>query len=319
MTKSLFDISNHFTVAYLAEGVYAAIHTEGGAAICNAGLIDLGDLLVVFDTFLTPQAARDLKQFSINTLGKAPDIVINSHYHNDHIWGNQEFKDAKLISSIRTCELIETEGKMELEWCQAHAAEELERLQERWQNAGDETEKEKLQGMLGYYEGLVEALPNLSVCKPSLTFERKLSLHGEKRSLELIAFESGHTASDTVLFLPPEGILFMGDLLFIKSHPYLSEGDPKKLLETLDMLLKLDVECFVPGHGPVGKREDVHAMIEFVRFCIDTVEDCIKTGCGLETLLETAIPEKFTGWQMPQMFKGNLKSIYEKMMENEVK
>ncbi|MGH2563794.1 MAG: hypothetical protein ACRDE5_04740, partial [Ginsengibacter sp.] len=35
--------SNHFTIHKLAEGVYAAIAKNGGYAICNAGIIDLGD------------------------------------------------------------------------------------------------------------------------------------------------------------------------------------------------------------------------------------------------------------------------------------
>ncbi len=51
--------SRHFNLEQLADGVYAAIHAEEGWAICNAGIIDLGDRTLVFDSFMSPQAAID--------------------------------------------------------------------------------------------------------------------------------------------------------------------------------------------------------------------------------------------------------------------
>ena len=53
--------SPHFCLHELATGVYAAIHRPGGGAICNAGIVDLGDRTLVFDTFLAPQPAQDLR------------------------------------------------------------------------------------------------------------------------------------------------------------------------------------------------------------------------------------------------------------------
>ena len=53
--------SKHFHVNLLCEGIYAVIHREGGWAMSNSGIIDLGDRTVIFDTFLTPQAATDLR------------------------------------------------------------------------------------------------------------------------------------------------------------------------------------------------------------------------------------------------------------------
>ncbi len=42
--------SGHFTLHTLAEGVYAAIATEGGAGFSNAGLIDLGECTLFLRT-----------------------------------------------------------------------------------------------------------------------------------------------------------------------------------------------------------------------------------------------------------------------------
>lgn len=46
--------SAHFQLHELADGVFAAIHREGGAAQSNAGIIDLGEQVLIFDTFIAP-------------------------------------------------------------------------------------------------------------------------------------------------------------------------------------------------------------------------------------------------------------------------
>ena len=69
MQKNLRSESKHFVLHSLAEGIFAALAENGGSAICNAGLVDLGGQILVFDTFLTPQAAMDLQRFSTERYG----------------------------------------------------------------------------------------------------------------------------------------------------------------------------------------------------------------------------------------------------------
>ena len=103
--------SPHFSIHTLTEGVHAAIATNGGAAIANAGIIDLGEQTVIFDTFMTLKAALDLSRAAEALTGRKAETIINSHYHNDHTWGNQIFSPhAKIITSSQTEALLETEG-----------------------------------------------------------------------------------------------------------------------------------------------------------------------------------------------------------------
>jgi cyclase len=83
--------SQHFRLERLADGIYAAIHIDGGWAQSNAGIIDLGDRTLIFDTFINPEAATDLRAAAEELTGRSTVVVINSHSHNDHIWGNQIF------------------------------------------------------------------------------------------------------------------------------------------------------------------------------------------------------------------------------------
>jgi len=104
---SAYTPSEHFSVHKLADGVYALIHKMGGMAIGNSGMVDLGDKTVIFDTFLSPQAAQEIPALAKKLKLSPIKYVVNSHYHNDHIRGNQVFSgQVRIISTRKTAELI---------------------------------------------------------------------------------------------------------------------------------------------------------------------------------------------------------------------
>lgn len=310
MGKIINFESRHFSIHQLAEGVYAAIAKDGGWAISNTGLIDLGGQILVFDTFMTPPAAADLKKFSLEHLGAPPEMVFNSHYHNDHIWGNQVFAgEAQIISSTQTRELIKTAGAEEYTWYSANSAQRLAPLQEEFKSAAPEKQKDLLM-WIGYYQGLVESLPELTIHLPDLTFERQLEIFGNRYSAALTSFEAAHTGSDSILYIPEADILFMSDLLFVQAHPYLPDGNPQKLLEVVKQISQLEAEILVPGHGPVGTREDLLQMIEYIESCMETSRALVKSGDATEEVLqELAVPEAFRSWQLPHFYQANLQFL----------
>lgn len=309
--------SKHFALHPLAGGLVAAIAKDGGAAISNSGILDLGGQTVIFDTFLTPQAALDLRQAAEEITGRLPQIVVNSHYHNDHIWGNQAFvPEAQIVSSARTRQLIATAGLEELQWYSANSAQQLASFQARYQNTDDEQQRNQLAMWIGYYAGLVEAMPHLSVCMPAITFKDTLEIHGSSRTAELITFEGAHTESDTVLYLPEEGIVFMSDLLFVGCHPYLADGDPLQLLKALKELDRFDAACFVPGHGPVGTSADLKLLIEYVEACLDTAQNLVKEGSASEdTIAGLKVTERYSHWKLSQFFQANIRFLCQRLIK----
>jgi len=314
MHKIVYSQSKHFTLDSLAEGIFAAI-AEDMFADGNVGLIDLGGQILVFDTFLTPQAATDLRQFASDNYGRTPQIVINSHYHNDHIWGNQIFAvDAQIISSARTRDLITTAGMEELQWYSSNSAQRLESLRAQYQNSSDEQQQKQLSLWIDFYGSVVEALPYLNISMPSITFNRHLEIHGTKHTAKLITFEGGHTGSDTVLYLPQAGVIFMSDLLFVDFHPYLADGDPQSLLNALRELSQLGATCYVPGHGPVGNVEDLEKFIGYIEHCFDTARRLVEIGnVNEEVIKELEIPEKYQNWQVPQFYQTNISFLCERL------
>lgn len=302
------DSSRHFTLQHLAEHVVAAVAADGGAAICNAGLIDLGGLLVVFDAFLSPQAGADLRRFAEQHFGQPPQLVIASHFHNDHTWGCQAFlPEAQVLSSAQTRHLISTYGKEELEWFSASSAQKLVELQAQHQHAGTERERKDIELFMGEYAGVVEALPTLKVCLPSVTFSHALELHGKALSARLVEFTGGHSGSDVVLHLPEPGIVFMSDLLFVQAHPYLADGDLHSLLEALREIHSWQASTFVPGHGPVGTVRDVEALIDYVEHCLEVARLLVEKGdISEENINALSIPPAFQSWRLAQFYRVNL-------------
>lgn len=305
--------SSHFKLHEVGDGVWAAIATDGGAAISNAGLVDLGDLTLVFDCFLTPQAAVDLRHAAKVLTGRLPQMLIYSHYHNDHIWGGQAFAPpAQIIATRSTVELIHTEGKEELKWYHDNAAGRLAEL--RQQAESPDADPQYILMWTGYYQGLMEALPGLRLQMPGITFSRELELHGKHASARLLAFEGGHTGDDAVLHLPQAGVLFMSDLLFTGFHPYLADGDPSKLRPILQELSQLPATSFVPGHGAVGSLDDLRLLIEYIDDCNALAKELVAEGEGWEAKIEgVKVPEKYEAWLLSRFFAANLRFLCGRM------
>lgn len=306
--------STHFQLHPLADGIFAAVATNGGSAICNAGIIDLGGQALIFDTFLTPQAARDLRQAIAGLFGPLPCIVVNSHYHNDHIWGNQVFAaEAPIIASRCTRDLIATEGAEEFKWYSANSAQRLEALRAQYQ-AADELQRQELLLWMGEYGGVVEALPELAVCMPGITFDDHLEVHGSRYTAELIGYAGGHTKHDTILHLPQAGVVFMSDLLFVAFHPYLADGDPEALLKALRAVSHLNATYLVPGHGPVGTPGDLELMIDYVEDCLATARTLMLAGQASEGELDRlAVPDKYAHWQLARFYRTNIGFICDRL------
>lgn len=313
------NASPHYSLEQLTDGVYAALARDGGAAVGNAGIVDLGDSTLVIDTFLTPTAAEDLRLDAQRLTGRAPDRVVNTHYHNDHIWGSQVFQpEADLISTVQTRELIRTAGQEEYDYYRSVADDRLKNLQAQQANAKTAAQRAELELMIGFFSGLKRDFPRLRVTLPNQVFENRMVLYGSRRRVELIAFAGAHTGSDAVVYLPDDGIVFMSDLLFAGYHAYLGDGDPERWLEVLGSISDGSAGIpsavrFVPGHGPTGTLDDLHRLAEYIRSCQQIARTLAADGKdGQPDVNATPIPEAYNGWMLRRFFYANLSFLLEK-------
>ncbi len=96
--------SDFFTLYKLNDSCYAAIEKEGARTGSNAGFVDIDGMVIVFDTFLSLGAAKDLLDCIKEITGGVPSYVVNSHEHSDHFVGNQVFKEfvSYIVSTHQT-------------------------------------------------------------------------------------------------------------------------------------------------------------------------------------------------------------------------
>ncbi len=298
--------SRHFRLQELVRGVFAAVAVDGGWAICNAGVVDLGEQTLVFDTFVNQDAASDLKQAAEKLTGNPVSTVINSHWHSDHIKGNQCFTGAQIVSTAKTVEVMATikrRYETDVESIRKGLEKELAAVL-----AGPDGPDKVLDE--GYKRGHLAGLPTLRYTLPSLTFEDHMSFDGRDRRAEAITYGGGHTVSDVVLHLPEERIVFLGDLLFIDYQPYLSDGNAEELLRILDRIEALDAKTLVPGHGPVGTPKDISPVKDYVLALQRIVAEVQASGGSLSEAQAKPIPSPFDAWKSRSFYNENLEFLF---------
>ena len=280
--------SKYFELFSVAGGVYAAVEKKNAGTGSNSGIIDLGGLTVIFDTFLNLEAAADLKRAAEILTGRKPALVINSHYHMDHVSGNQVFESsARIICSKKARNLMEKNDEL-IALFRDEGYEKLRELEATLEKTVEPHESLELMNEIQYRRNILN--PSLRSCLPDVTFEGSMTLHGKTRELELLSFDIAHTRGDAVGILREEGIVFMGDILFCDIQPWMGSGDPVGLMEALDRIQALGFKHFIPGHGRLGAVEDIEHEKRYVEEMMELIEKK-----GVEARNED-LTEIFSNW-----------------------
>ncbi len=302
----------NFFIEQLAPGVWAAIQNDkGGHAISNAGIVDLGNKTLVFDAFMNPDAASELKQTAEQLTKHPVSFVINSHYHDDHIRGNQVFvPGASIISTEWTKNEMKKAEAEEQEWLRKNIGKSLEKAKQQLQSA-TANEKDEAVMWLGYYDGIAKSLPTLKTTLPGLTFKDSLWIHGSKRSVLLIECKNCHTASDVVMILPVEGIAFMGDVLFVKRHPWFGDGNAESLKKQLeDFYANASLKQFVPGHGPVAGKGSVDTLIRYISDLQQLATEAVQKNEVDSDFIKQDVLSQYKSWWFGRFYPDNLTEVY---------
>jgi glyoxylase-like metal-dependent hydrolase (beta-lactamase superfamily II) len=302
---------NSLRVERVADGVYAALPMPGRGAVGNAGIVDLGGATLVFDTLRTPAAAADLLAAARQLTRRAPAWVVNSHWHDDHVAGNQIFQPAAqaILATPRTRDLMTSRLVADYEQDARDLPAYLESLQARADTETDPARRAALTTQLAETRAYADALPAIQVTLPTLTFDASLYLHGSRRAISLQTYGGGHTASDAFLYLPDERVLFTGDLAFLHLHPWLPDGDPDEWQRILDRLERLEPLVVIPGHGPVTGAVCLSLTRRYITQTQALARQLADTSATEDEISATPIPAPFEDWELPNFFDANLRFL----------
>jgi glyoxylase-like metal-dependent hydrolase (beta-lactamase superfamily II) len=219
------------------------------------GVIAGDDELLLVDTRSSHLQAEEIRA-DLRSLSPLPvGVVVNTHHHFDHAFGNHVFRPATIWGHVR---------------CAARMRAVDERAMARI--ATEEP-------------ALADQLRAVVVDPPDRTFEETAAVDVGGRRVELRHLGRGHTDDDIVVLVPDTGVLFAGDLLEQGAVPWFGDAYPLDWPETVSRLLELVRAAVVPGHGDVGDR---HFVEEQLAAFLETAELGRRVAHG-ELALEEAV------------------------------
>lgn len=223
-------------------GVHAYIQPHGGWCVSNSGVISGPDVSVVVDTLATEHRALALRAFVDEVSPSLNRLLVNTHHHGDHTFGNHVFGQQPIIAHARARD---------------EAAEADLSLTRLWPDVewGD-----------------------VRVTLPTVTFTDRMTLHVGERRVELIHVGTAHTTNDVVVWLPDEGVLFSGDVLMSGAAPFSLFGSVAGTIKAIGTLRELGPATVVCGHGPVGGTELLDRNVAYLEWVQELAAEGIQSG-----------------------------------------
>src|SRR5262245_55458356 len=247
------------TVTKLADGVYAIEHEDRRNGIRDANtMVIIGDrqVFVVDGCFLPSVAREDIAQIRQWT-DKPVTFLLNTHFHNDHNFGNRAYMDA--FPALTIIAHVETKKDMDMFGPGSESREErgiasLQKMLDTGKTSSGHVltadEKTEVKNALNHRLPVIDELKKVKFQSATLTFDHDFTIDLGNREVDIKFLGKGNTSGDAVAYLPKEKILAAGDLV-VHPIPYIYDGYPVEWIQTLQNIAQLDTETIVPGHGPI--------------------------------------------------------------------
>jgi quinoprotein relay system zinc metallohydrolase 2 len=250
-------------------GDIALMNRENEGAIANLGFVIGDDAVAVIDTGGSViEGSRLLAAIRAHT-DKPIRYTINTHLHPDHVFGNGAFaaEGTTFVGHNNLPRGLAVRGPFYVD--------AFRRIM------GD------------------EAMAGVKIIAPSLLVsdETRLDLGG--RTLLLKAWPAAHTDNDLTVQDEKSGILFAGDLVFVRHVPVV-DGSLRGFLAATDALSHIPAAKVIPGHGAV--IEDWPAALGPQRRYLERLRGDIRAliarGASIDTAAQTAGQSERPSWEL---------------------
>jgi glyoxylase-like metal-dependent hydrolase (beta-lactamase superfamily II) len=222
------------------------IKGRGGNIAVSAG----EDGVFIIDDQLEP--LTDQLMAAIRSISDEPiRFVINTHYHGDHVGGNEKIGKAGAV-------II------------AH-----DNIRERM--TSDQFNH--------FFNDTTPAWPKGAL--PVVTFNDKVTLHLNGEAVTAHHVPRGHTDGDSIVYFSESNVLHMGDVFFNGRYPYIDldgGGTIQGMITAVEKGLELanDETRVIAGHGPLSDRAGLQEYRDFLVTVRDRVQALIDQGMNLQ-------------------------------------
>jgi cyclase len=278
----------------VADGVWAYLQPDGGWGWSNAGLVSGDGLSLLVDTLFDLRLTAEMLEAMRRSTPSARAIttVVNTHANGDHCYGNALLGGAEIVASAR-------------------CAEEMGSLPPATMAAM--VRSAPALGPAGEFLARIFApfsFDDIPLTLPTRTFEGRLDLCVGTRRVSLVEVGPAHTAGDSIVHLPDDGVVFTGDIVFHGGHPIVWAGPVANWMAACDRILELRPSVVVPGHGPLATTAAVEDLKGYFAFL--TAEALTRFEAGM-TPLEAARDVDlggYAGWSEPERLVANIRALY---------
>ncbi len=220
--------------SYYVQGMAGAASSENQGYMSNAGFVVTKDSVLVFDTLGTPSLAAELVK-QIRKITPLPiKRVIISHFHADHYYGLQVFKELGAES-----------------WAHKNGQGAVD------SDAAAERLAQRRETLFPWVDENTRLLPADKWLDGDTDFEMG-GLHFQLRFVG-----PAHSAEDMAMLVKEDGVLYTGDLVFRGRVPFVGDADSKAWLADLQKLVALKPRVMVAGHGAASVKPQ--ADLKFTR------------------------------------------------------
>lgn len=261
----------------ISPGIFVETDQRGA----NYGGIVTNDGVIVIDTPIVPKQAVAFRDELRRVSGGKPFLfVINTDHHRGHIMGNQFFVPTPVVAH-------------DFAW-------------KHMKGYGDNFKQRVIDSFKKEPE-IQAQFTHIEVIVPKVTFSHRLDIVRGGRDLRIIRI-GGHTVATSVVWLPNERILFVGDAVWVDQHPYMAQANSKEWLDGLTFIRKLKADQIVPGRGPVCGRDATERMSEYIRYMRARVRMFHRQGKTKQETIPTVLREIVGSFPVPTMLKSKTES-----------
>ena len=205
-----------------------------------------------------PQRGKEVLDTAVRIGGKPVATLVNTHWHFDHAGGNEFFgrAGATIVATPATRKRLATDQYTEM------------------------------------FKMTTPALPPIAL--PVLTADAA-EFHVGDETVRLAAVPPAHTDGDLIVHFTKFDVIHTGDLFSNGLYPNIdasSEGWIGGMIAAADRILKLagPQTKIIPGHGPLGTRDDLAAF----RTMLVTLYDRLNPMADARKTIDEAIAAKPT-------------------------
>jgi glyoxylase-like metal-dependent hydrolase (beta-lactamase superfamily II) len=286
----------------VSESCFAVLNERNRLCDANSGLVNRGGGAVI-DTQADLHHARQMIELFGRVWPGMPKRVINTSENGDHVSGNQFFAGSEIIAHRSVPDRMQQVADP-LRYRQLLDAADgfASRLMLRAVAPGELAIGRQLRRDYDF--------DGIELTPPTTLFDDQYVLDLDGTEVRLIHVGPCHQVGDTIVHVPQEGIVFAGDAIFRQCTPMGWAGSYERWLQCLDLIVWLDPEVIVPGHGPLCGIEGAMEMKAYLEYVHDESRRHFEQGLNAMEAAKRIELGPYRNWRCPARLVANVESAY---------